>query len=105
MIFQLNIDTYNDVTIFNLKYIASNNDNSKNEYFSELINPSKEQVTDINKHGFEFKNVHVFNNNFLNENSTIELILFSSEGKGVELISYLDGKFLKLKYMELMIRN
>ena len=94
---RLGVGTFNDLTAFGLEYVIPNSDNSENEYFDELINPTNEQVVDINLYGFEFKNVYVFKNNFLNENSKIELILYSSEGKGVELISYIDGKFLKLK--------
>lgn len=94
---QLNIVTFNDLTSFNLKYVIPNSDNTKDEYFEDLINPSNEQVVDINLNGFEFENVYVFNNNFLNEDSKIELILYSSEEKGVELISFKDGKYLKLE--------
>jgi hypothetical protein len=94
---QLGIGTFNDLSFFGLEYVIPNSDNSDNEYFTELMNPFNEQVVDINLNGFEFKNVFVFNNNYLNENSKIDLILYSSEGKGVELISFSDGKFLKLK--------
>ncbi len=95
---QLNIGTINDLTsIFGLEYVIPDSDNSQNEYFDELINPTNGQVVDLNFYGFDFKNVYVFNNNFLNKNSKIDFILYSSEGKGVELISYIDGKYLKLK--------
>jgi len=94
---RLGMNRFNDLTFFGLEYVILDSDNSENEYFNGLMNPTNEQVIDINLNGFEFKNVYVFNNNYLNENSKIELILYSSEGKGVELISFLDGKFLKLK--------
>ena len=94
---QLSIGTFNDLSFFGLEYVIPDSDNSGNEYFTELMNPFNEQVVDINLNGFEFKNVFIFNNNYLNENSKIDLILYSSEGKGVELISFLDGTFLKLK--------
>ena len=94
---QLNIGTFNDLTSFSLKYVIPDSDNTKDEYFEDLINPSNEQVVEINLNGFEFENVYIFNNNFLNEDSKIELILYSSEGKGVELISFKEGKYLKLE--------
>ncbi len=94
---KLDIGTFSDLTFFRLEYVIPNSDNSENEYFEDLINPTSEQVVDINLNGIEFENVYVFNNNFLNENSKIDQILYSSEGKGVELISFIDGKYLKLE--------
>jgi hypothetical protein len=94
---RLNLDTFNDITSFNIKYGIQNSDNTEDEYFENLTNPSNEQVVDINLNGFEFENVYVFNNSLLNENSTIELILYSSEGKGIEFISFENGKYLKLE--------
>ena len=94
---KLSIGTFSDLTSFSLEYVIPNSDNSENEYFEGLINPSNEKAVNISLHGFEFEKVFVLNNNYLNENSKIELILYSSEGKGVELISFIDGKFLKLK--------
>ena len=91
----LNIGTFNDITSFSLEYVIPDSDNTGNEYFENLINPSNEQVVNFN--GVEFENVYVFNNNFLNEESKIELILYSAVGKGVELISFKDGKYLKLE--------
>ena len=75
---RLSLDTSNDITYFKIGYKIQNSDNTEDEYFENLINPSNEQVVDINLNGFEFENVYVFNNSLLNENSTIELILYSS---------------------------
>jgi hypothetical protein len=94
---RLSLDTSNDITYFKIGYKIQNSDNTEDEYFENLINPSNEQVVDINLNGFEFENVYVFNNSLLNENSTIELILYSSEGKGIEFISFENGKYLKLE--------
>lgn len=85
------------LTLFEINYGIPNSDNSENEYFTDILNPSSEQAINVNLNGVEFENVFVFNNNNLNENSKVELILFSSEGKGIELISFYDGTFLKLK--------
>ncbi|EAQ37677.1 hypothetical protein MED134_14652 [Dokdonia sp. MED134] len=94
---QLNMETSNDITSFDINYGIQNSDNSENEYFETLRNPSDEQIVNINVNGFEFENVYVFNNSFLNENNTIELILYSSEGRGIELISFENGNYLKLE--------
>lgn len=85
-----------DRTRFSLTYTIPESNNSKNEYFQDIINPSNEQLIDIELNGFKFSNVYDFKNNFLNKDSKIERVLYSSEGRGVEMISFKDGKYIKL---------
>lgn len=92
---QLDCESNYDLSRFEIKYVIPNSDNSQNEYFPTLSQPSKEQATNISLKGFEFKNVFVFNNP--DENGKVEIILYSSEGKGLVFIGFSNGAYLKLE--------
>ena len=92
---QLNIESNYGLSSFKIKYVIPNSDSSQTEYFPTLSKPSKEEATNISLQGFEFKNVFVFNNP--DENGEVEIILYSSEGKGVVFIGFSNGAYLKLE--------
>ncbi|ADV48765.1 hypothetical protein Celal_1453 [Cellulophaga algicola DSM 14237] len=55
--------------------------------------PLEAQVTTYSKHDFDFENVYVFQD--CRENSSIENIVFSVT-RGVQFITFTDGRYLKL---------
>ncbi|PTX44802.1 hypothetical protein C8P64_0784 [Christiangramia gaetbulicola] len=95
---QLGMSSGDNGVSFGLKYVESG-DNSATEVFDlEGYDPPTNNLQDALKdtliNVYQFSNVLVFSNA---ANEKIRTIVYSSSGRGIEIIEFADGSYLKLE--------
>jgi len=89
---RLKIEAFDNKSTFQISYNETD-DPSGLEVLLEIVNPMLGEAENIELFGFSFQEVFVFKSTL--ENGKIDTILFSANGKGIELIVFNDGNYLK----------
>lgn len=96
---QLDLTSIDDNEGFVLRYVEIGNNSATEGFFLEgVINPFDNNLAEVTKdtilYSFEFEEVLVFSDD---DNNVIKTILYSSQGRGIEFIEFVDGTYLMLE--------